>query len=177
MCEPAPDNSEAIMDKITTHANPWPLLSLLVSGAAGLGVAIYFQVSGVQESLTAATWGLFAVITLWGGSIYLWGTTRSADNSDINGLIRGAAGIVITGALTLAFTSLGSAKGPAPLVLKVGIMALVIGVILAINMYALLLGKEAPGASGLAIALLFSYMCWAIAYGLLCIAFSVVLPS
>jgi hypothetical protein len=159
----------------SARPRPGMVAVLLGSLASGLGVAVYFQVSGVEAALTAATWGLFAVIVLWTGSLYLWGTARSGE-ADVTGLIRSAAGIVITGALTLAFTSLGPGRGHAPLVVRVGIMAIVAGIILAINMYALVLGKDAAGPSALAVGALFSFMCWALAYGLLCIAFSVVLP-
>jgi len=62
-------------------------------------------------------------------------------------------------------------------VIRVGIMAIAARIVIAINMYALVLGKEASGRSALAVGALFSFMCWALAYGLLCIAFSVVLPS
>jgi hypothetical protein len=170
-----PGSQPALVRNQLARSSPRPgmVVILLASLVAVFGVAVYFQVSGVDAALAAATWGLVVVIALWSGSLYLWGTSRSGEG-DLTGLIRTAAGVVITGALTLAFTSFGLGKGHAPLVVRVGIIAIVTGIILAINMYALVLGKD---ATELTVGALFSIMCWALAYGLLCIAFSVVLPS
>jgi hypothetical protein len=166
---------------IRNSAINWLIGYLGFSVAAALGAAIYFQVSGVEPSLAAATWGLVIVIFLWVGMAMVWGEINppARDEPNLSELLRNAANVVITVdgvVLGLVYTFLGATKSPIPLVVKVGAVALVTGVVLALILYALVAGKITTiTAQNLATGL-FSLISWALAYGLLCIVFALVLP-
>lgn len=165
------------------RSNPmyWLIGYLIFSMAAALGVAIYFQVSSIEPSLTAATWGLVVVIVLWVGLALVWGEINPPAQSepDLSELLRNAANVVITVdgiVLGLVYTFLGATKNPIPLVVKVGAVALVVGVVLALILYALVAGKITTIIAQNLATGLFSLISWALAYGLLCIVFALVLP-
>lgn len=155
---------------------------LILSAPITLGLSIYFQVSGATRSLTAATWGLLVVIVLWVSAALGWGMINppAAEEPDLSKLLRGAANVVITVdgvVLGLVYAFLGMNKTSTPLVVKVGALALVTGVVLALLLYSLVAGKiTTPAAVAFATGL-FSLISWALAYGLLCIVFAVVFSS
>lgn len=146
-----------------------------------LGLALYFQVSNIESSLTAATWGLLVVVALWVGLALVWGMINppAETEPDLSGLLRNAANVVITVdgvVLGLVYTFLGATHKPIPLAVKVGAVALVAGVVLALLLYALVAGKiTTPTAVSISTGM-FSLTSWALAYGLLCIVFTLVLP-
>jgi hypothetical protein len=146
-----------------------------------LGLALYFQVSGLESSLAAATWGLLVVVVLWVGLALFWGRINppAETEPDLSQLLRNAANVVITVdgvVLGLVYTFRGTTNKPIPLVVKVGAVALVAGVVLALLLYALVAGKiTTPTAVSVATGM-FSLTSWALAYGLLCIVFTLVLP-
>jgi hypothetical protein len=159
------------------------LKCLLLSMIVVLAIAIYFQVSGREESLNAATWGLSVVVILWLGMALIWGkiNTPAPNEPDLSGLLRNGANVVITVdgvvlGFVYAFVSVGKGD-PTPLVIKVGALALVIGVVLALLLYSLVAGKITTPASVAVATGLFSLISWALAYGLLCIVFALVFPS
>jgi hypothetical protein len=166
-----------------SKAGSWLLKCLLSSIIVVLAIAIYFQVSGKEGSLSAATWGLFVVVTLWLGMALIWGqiNTPASNEPDLSELLRNAANVVITVdgvvlGLVYAFVFAGKTS-PTPLVIKVGSLALVIGVILALLLYSLVAGKITTPAAVAVATGLFSLISWALAYGLLCIVFALVFPS
>lgn len=156
--------------------------SLISAAPITLGLSIYFQVSGVTRSLTAATWGFLVVIVLWVGSAVGWGmiNTPAAEEPDLSKLLRSAANVVITVdgvVLGLVYAFVGMDKTSTPLVVKVGALALVAGVVLALLLYSLVAGKITTRAAVAFATGLFSLISWALAYGLLCIVFAIVLPT
>ena len=157
---------------IRNSAINWLIGYLGFSVAAALGTAIYFQVSGVEPSL---------VVFLWVGMAMVWGEINppAREEPNLSELLRNAANVVITVdgvVLGLVYTFRGATKSPIPLVVKVGAVALVTGVVLALILYALVAGKiTTKTAQNLATGL-FSLISWALAYGLLCIVFALVLP-
>jgi hypothetical protein len=178
--ETTPDAGGATGTK--SNALNWLIGCLVCSAFGTLGLALYFQVSGIEPSLAAATWGLLVVIVLWVGLALFWGEINppAQTEPDLSQLLRNAANVVITVdgvVLGLVYTFLGDNKKPIPLVVKVGAVALVSGVVLALLLYALVAGKiTTPIAASIATGL-FSLISWALAYGLLCIVFALVLPS
>jgi hypothetical protein len=175
---PAPADSSGTHSK----ALSWLVGCLISCIPVVLGLALYFQVSDVEPSLTAATWGLLVVITLWVGLALFWGRINppAQTEPDLSQLLRSAANVVITVdgvVLGLVYAFLGATNKPIPLVVKVGAVALVAGVVLALLLYALVAGKiTTPIAVSVATGL-FSLISWALAYGLLCIVFALVLPQ
>jgi hypothetical protein len=155
---------------------------LIVAALAALGFSIGFQVSSIERSLSAATWGLFAVIVLWIGSALIWGSINQPASAepDLSDRLRSGANVVITvdGVLLgLVYTFAGLAKTPIPLVVRTGSLALVVGVVLALLLYSLVAGKITTYAAIAVSTGLFSLSSWASIYGLLCIVFALVLPS
>lgn len=177
------DNEPGPADGAGTHSNAlsWLVGCLISSVFVVLGLALYFQVSGIELSLTAATWGLLVVVVLWVGLALFWGRINPSAQTepDLSQLLRNAANVVITVdgvVLGLVYAFLGASKKPIPLVVKVGAVALVAGVVLALLLYSLVAGKiTTPIATSIATGL-FSLISWALAYGLLCIVFALVLP-
>jgi hypothetical protein len=166
-----------------SNVGSWLLKCLFSSLVAVLAIAAYFQVSGREEALDAATWGLSVVMILWLGMALMWGqiNTPAPNEPDLSGLLRNAANVVITVdgvvlGLVYAFLSIGKGS-PTPLVIKVGALALVIGVVLALLLYSLVAGKITTPASVAVATGLFSLIAWALAYGLLCIVFALIFPS
>jgi hypothetical protein len=156
--------------------------ALLVSIGVVLGGSIYVQVSGVEEALGAATWGLLVVVCLWVGLAVAWGTINppAANEPDLSELLRNAANVVITVdgvVLGLVYAFVAGGKGPVHLVIKVGALSLVAGVVLALLLYSLVAGKITSYTSTAFANMLFSLISWALAYGLLCIVFALVFPS
>jgi hypothetical protein len=124
----------------------WLIRYLVFSVAVVLGVAIYFQASDIEPSLTAATWGLLVVVVLWVGFALFWGliNTPAETEPELSELLRNAANVVITVdgvVLGLVYAFLGASQKPIPLVVKVGAVALVAGVVLALLLYSLVAGK------------------------------------
>jgi hypothetical protein len=111
-----------------------------------------------------------------------WGEINPPAQAEPNlsELLRNAANVVITVdgiVLGLVYTFLGATKNTVPLVVKVGAVALVAGVVLALILYALVAGKITTVIAQNIATGLFSLISWALAYGLLCIVFALVLPS
>lgn len=164
------------------NAMNWLIRYLVSCVVVTLGIAIYFQIDNIESSLTAATWGLAIVVLLWVGLALFWGEINppAQTEPDLSALLRNAANVVITVdgvVLGLVYTFLGTQNRPIPLTVKVGALALVAGVVLALLLYALVGGKiTSPAAVSIATGL-FSLTSWALAYGLLCIVFALVIPS
>jgi hypothetical protein len=178
--QPAPAGSRPAAGT-SGRSSPWLIGYLLFSLAAVLGGAIYLQVSDIESALAAATWGLVVVIVLWVGLALFWGmiNPRAQEEPDLSDLLRNAANVVITVdgvVLGLVYAFVGASKKPIPLVVKVGALSLVAGVVLALILYSLVAGKITTSMSQSLATGLFSLISWALAYGLLCIVFALVLP-
>ena len=83
--------------------------------------------------------------------------------------------MIRTGANSLAV--LAGKTQSVPAVVQVGSLSLVGGVILGLLLYALVAGRITTVRAQNASTLLFSLIAWALAYGLLCVAFALVLPT
>jgi hypothetical protein len=164
------------------ETNPWLVGFLLLSVLVALGVAICLQVHSTDAALVAATWGLFGVIALWVGGALLWGAInpRAAEEPDLSELLRNAANVVITVdgvVLGLVYTFSTTRGASVPTVVKVGALALVLGVVVGLLLYSLVAGKITTRTAVMIATGLFSLVSWSLAYGLLCIVFALVLPA
>lgn len=160
----------------------WLIGWLLFSVLAALGAAIFVQARRMDAALVAATWGLFVVMALWVGGAVLWGAINppAPEEPDLSELLRNAANVVITVdgvVLGLIYTFSTTREAPIPTVVKVGAMALVLGVVVGLLLYSLVAGKITTRAAVAIATGLFSLIAWSLAYGLLCIVFALVLPA
>jgi hypothetical protein len=161
----------------------WWLIGWLVfSVLAALGAAIFLQIRRMDAALVAATWGLFVVMALWVGGAVLWGAVNlpATEEPDLSELLRNAANVVITVdgvVLGLVYTFSTTREAPIPTVVKVGALALVLGVVVGLLLYSLVAGKITTRTAVAIATGLFSLIAWSLAYGLLCIVFALVLPA
>jgi hypothetical protein len=160
----------------------WLIRTLWLAVLAALAAAVVLQVRHTEPALRAATWGLFLVVVLWVGGALLWGAINppAANEPDLSELLRNAANVVITvdGVVLGLIYTFSTSKGAAiPTVVKVGVLALVVGVVVGLLLYALVAGRITTRPAVAVATGLFSLIAWALAYGLLCIVFALVLPT
>jgi hypothetical protein len=160
----------------------WLVRGLWLAVLAALAAAVVLQVRHDEPALRAATWGLFVVVVLWVGGALLWGAINppAANEPDLSELLRNAANVVITvdGVVLGLIYTFSAGKGTAiPTVVKVGVLALVAGVVVGLLLYALVAGRITTRPAVAVATGLFSLIAWALAYGLLCIVFALVLPT
>ncbi|GGQ72091.1 hypothetical protein [Kitasatospora griseola] len=159
------------------------------SALAALVAALVMLANDVPMTLIVATFSLAAIIVLYIASALLWEALSGAQEVDL----RPAAAIPQTPERTfplspamaqatqlavtvqgvvlgLVFAFLGSREATATI--KVGAVALVVGVILGLLLYALVV-IEVPGNSCAAMAgVLFNWCLWSASYGLTCVVCS-----
>lgn len=159
----------------------WPLAWLVACVAAAAIAAIVLQRLGTEPSLVASTWGLFVIVLVWVGGAVVWGLINpgSMDEPDLANQLLGATNVLIgvDGVVLGLIYAFAGAKSPLPLVLKVATVALMVGLALALLLYALSAGKITTAASRGISTSLFNLSAWALLYGLLCITFALVYTS
>jgi hypothetical protein len=158
------------------------LIWYAISVLGALLAAILIQLSTKETALKSSTWGLAVFMFVWVVGALIWGeiNPRAAGEPDLSDLLRNAAAVVITVdgvVLGLIYTFTSASNHPATLTGKVGALALVVGLMLGLLLYSLVAGKITTLRSIAVATGLYSLTAWALAYGLLCVAFTLVVPS
>lgn len=148
-----------------------------LTAVAALVLAIALQINRAQRALSIATWVWFAAILVSILFAWAWSCINDEFEQDLSSRLRKGSEVLLTVdgvvlGLVYKFT-----ENTLPVAAKVGGLALLVSLMLALLVYSLVSGKISPGLAVAVSTGFFNLSGFALVYGLTCIVFALILRS